>query len=97
MKILATTYFARGRRLRCWLPPALAANAARGRVTRRTNLVSNVSHNTSSHNRFPPLKNPWGIAFLSGTKSVFGVNDNGSGLSALYNGDGTIFSCNCRA
>ncbi len=39
----------------------------------------------------PTLKNPWGIAFFPGL-SPFWVNDNGSGLSALYLGDGTIFS-----
>src|SRR6266446_4549687 len=39
----------------------------------------------------PTLKNPWGIAFFPGL-SPFWVNLNGSGLSALYNGDGTIFA-----
>jgi len=33
------------------------------------------------------LLNPWGIAFFPG--SPFWINDNGSGVSALYNGDGT--------
>ncbi len=37
------------------------------------------------------LKNPWGIAFFPGA-SPFWVNDNNAGLSALYNGDGTIFT-----
>ena len=31
--------------------------------------------------------NPWGNAFFPG--AAFWINDNGTGLSALYNGDGT--------
>jgi uncharacterized protein (TIGR03118 family) len=64
-----------------------AAVQAAGYV--QTNLVSDgvVPAVTTD----PTLKNPWGLAFFKGL-SPFWVNDNGSGLSALYSGDGAIFS-----
>jgi uncharacterized protein (TIGR03118 family) len=55
----------------------------------QTNLVSNGVVPAVTID--PTLKNPWGIAFFAGM-SPFWVNDNNSGLSALYLGDGTIFA-----
>ncbi|MDO8433835.1 MAG: TIGR03118 family protein [Candidatus Binatus sp.] len=55
----------------------------------QTNLVSNGVVPAVTID--PTLKNPWGVAFFPGL-SPFWVNDNGSGLSALYLGDGTIFA-----
>jgi uncharacterized protein (TIGR03118 family) len=51
----------------------------------QTNLVSDgaVSANVVD----PALKNPWGISF--GPASPFWVANNGSGVSTLYQGDGT--------
>ena len=69
----------------------IASIAARAQAAGylQTNLVSDgvVPAVTTD----PTLKNPWGIAFFPG-QSPFWVNDNNSGLSALYNGDGTIFT-----
>src|SRR5215471_7043655 len=50
------------------------------------NLISNTSAIPAVHHD-STLLNPWGIAFFPG--SPFWINDNGSGVSALYNGDGT--------
>ena len=71
------------------LVASLAAHGYAATGYLQTNLVSNgvVPAVTTD----PTLQNPWGIAFFPGL-SPFWVNDNASGLSALYNGDGTIFS-----
>jgi uncharacterized protein (TIGR03118 family) len=66
---------------------AVNARAATGYT--QTNLVSNGV--VPAVVTDPTLQNPWGIAFFPGL-SPFWVNDNASGLSALYNGDGSIFS-----
>ncbi len=68
---------------------SLATNALAAGYT-QTNLVSSTS-SIPAVTIDPTLKNPWGIAFFPGL-SPFWVNDNASGLSALYNGDGTIFT-----
>jgi uncharacterized protein (TIGR03118 family) len=51
-----------------------------------------ISNDTSIHpaaHEDSTLLNPWGIAFFPG--GPFWINDNGSGISALYNGDGSGF------
>jgi uncharacterized protein (TIGR03118 family) len=51
-----------------------------------------ISNNTSIHpaaHEDSTLLNPWGVAFFPG--GPFWINDNGSGISALYNGDGSGF------
>src|ERR1700740_2909328 len=53
----------------------------------QTNLVSNDNSKIPANHQDTTLVNPWGIAFLPGTP--FWINDNGSGISALYNGDGS--------
>jgi uncharacterized protein (TIGR03118 family) len=49
-------------------------------------LVSNVAGRATVHD--PVLQNAWGVAF-SPAGSPFWVNDNGTGCSTLYRGDGT--------
>src|SRR5689334_8278002 len=53
------------------------------------NLISNDTNMFSAIHEDTTLINPWGAAFFAGGPIWF--NDNGSGLSALYNGDGTGF------
>jgi len=49
-------------------------------------LVSNVAGSATVHD--PVLQNAWGVAF-SPAGSPFWVNDNGTGCSSLYSGNGT--------
>lgn len=51
------------------------------------NLVSDDTSKIPAEHQDVSLVNPWGNAFLPG--AAFWINDNGTGLSALYNGDGT--------
>ena len=78
-KILVLTTFA--------LAAATAvANAKKPRGYVETKIVSNLdSENPVLPD--PVLKNPWGIAFIPG--GPIWINDNGTGLSTLYTGDGT--------
>jgi uncharacterized protein (TIGR03118 family) len=64
--------------------PLGGAYASPGYVQR--NLISDTSSIPAAHHD-PTLLNPWGVAFFPG--GPFWINDNGSGISALYNGDGT--------
>ncbi len=52
----------------------------------QTNLVSDGA--VAAQTTDPNLKNPWGIAAIPG--GPFWISDNGTGLSTLYNGLGTI-------
>jgi uncharacterized protein (TIGR03118 family) len=52
-----------------------------------TNLVSDLPNTAAVQD--PNLKNPWGVAFTPAA-SPFWIADNASGLSTLYDGDGTI-------
>jgi uncharacterized protein (TIGR03118 family) len=54
----------------------------------QTNLVSDLAGVAAV--RDPNLVNPWGLAF--NPNGVWWVNDNGMGLSTLYNGNGQINS-----
>jgi uncharacterized protein (TIGR03118 family) len=58
---------------------------AKGTTFEQTNLVSDGSVPAATID--PNLVNPWGIA-LSST-SPFWVSDNGTGVTTIYNGDGT--------
>lgn len=51
----------------------------------QTNLVSDLPGVAA--NQDPDLVNPWGI--VAGPSTPFWINDNGTGLSTLYNGSGT--------
>src|SRR5438874_13292837 len=62
-------------------PPAHGASG--GYV--QTNLVSDIP-GLATHTD-PDLVNPWGVAF-NGNHTVLWVNDNGTGLSTLYDGTG---------
>jgi uncharacterized protein (TIGR03118 family) len=53
------------------------------------NLVSDDTSKIPADNEDTTLLNPWGVAFFP--SQPFWINDNGSGISALYNGDGTGF------
>jgi uncharacterized protein (TIGR03118 family) len=53
------------------------------------NLVSNDTSKIPAEHEDVTLVNPWGMAFFPG--GPFWINDNGSGISALYQGDGTGF------
>jgi uncharacterized protein (TIGR03118 family) len=53
------------------------------------NLVSDDTSKIPADNQDMTLLNPWGVALFPG--GPFWINDNGSGISALYNGDGTGF------
>jgi uncharacterized protein (TIGR03118 family) len=53
-----------------------------------TNLVSNIAK-LGGKVIDPNLQNPWGVAFTPAA-SPFWISDNNSGLSTLYDGDGTI-------
>jgi uncharacterized protein (TIGR03118 family) len=82
--------------LRRLLPAAAAAIAIVGASAGRADdvLSTYVVHKLTSDlpgasTPDPNLKNPWGIAF-SGSGSPFWISDNATGLSTLYNGDGTI-------
>jgi uncharacterized protein (TIGR03118 family) len=52
-----------------------------------TPLVSNLAGQAPVHD--PNLQNAWGVAFTLAA-SPFWISDNNSGLSTLYDGDGTI-------
>src|SRR5689334_4657733 len=54
------------------------------------NLVSDDNTKIPAANQDITLLNPWGVAFFPG--GPVWVNDNGSGISALYQGDGTGFN-----
>jgi uncharacterized protein (TIGR03118 family) len=54
------------------------------------NLVSDDNTKIPAANQDTTLLNPWGVAFFPG--GPFWINDNGSGISALYQGDGTGFN-----
>ena len=62
------------------------ATAARAEFYIQTNLVSNISGMAQIYD--PNLVNPWGI--VHPTTGPWWVNDNGTGLSTLYNGQGAI-------
>jgi uncharacterized protein (TIGR03118 family) len=53
-----------------------------------TNLVSDIAK-LGGNVIDPNLKNAWGVAFTPGA-SPFWIADNATGLSTLYDGDGTI-------
>jgi uncharacterized protein (TIGR03118 family) len=53
------------------------------------NLVSNDRSKIPAAHEDTTLLNPWGVAFFPG--SPFWINDNGSGVSALYQGTGAGF------
>jgi uncharacterized protein (TIGR03118 family) len=55
-----------------------------------TNLVSDIAK-LGGNVIDPNLKNAWGVAFTPGA-SPFWIADNATGLSTLYDGDGTIVS-----
>jgi uncharacterized protein (TIGR03118 family) len=55
----------------------------------QTNLVSNDTSEIPANHQDSELINPWGDAFFPG--GPFWLNENGSGQSALFNGDGTGF------
>ena len=55
-----------------------------------TNLVSDIAK-LGGNVTDPNLKNAWGVAFTPGA-SPFWIADNATGLSTLYDGDGTIVS-----
>src|SRR5262245_12033880 len=61
-----------------------ARGASNGYV--QTNLVSDIPG--LALNTDPDLLNPWGVAF-NGDHTVLWVNDNGTGLSTLFDGTGT--------
>src|SRR5262249_35490811 len=61
--------------------------ATSGGFFQQTNLVSNIPGMAKVYD--PNLKNPWGISH--GPGSPWWVSDNGTGLSTLYNGEGTPF------
>src|SRR5262245_26777953 len=82
--------------LRSMLPAALAASVTTGaphwaNATEyvRRNLVSNDTSMVPAEHEDTTLINPWGVTFLPG--SPFWINDNGSGISALYQGNGIGF------
>ena len=52
----------------------------------QTNLVSDLAGIAQVTD--PNLKNPWGIAFIPG--APFWISDNGTGVSTLYDGQGSI-------
>jgi uncharacterized protein (TIGR03118 family) len=68
--------------------PLGGAYASSHRYIQR-NLVSNDTSTVPAAHQDTTLLNPWGNAFFPG--GPFWINANGSGISALYNGDGTGF------
>ena len=54
------------------------------------NLVSNDTSKVPADHMDSNLVNPWGVAFFPG--GPFWINENGSGLSSLFIGDGTGFA-----
>jgi uncharacterized protein (TIGR03118 family) len=71
------------------LLPCGTTNAADENAYVRHNLVSNNTSTIPAEHQDTTLLNPWGAAFFPG--GPFWINDNGSGISALYQGDGTGF------
>ncbi len=67
------------------LASGLAVSAATVNSYVQTNLTSDLP-GIAAH-QDPDLMNPWGI--VAGPKTPFWINDNGTGLSTLYNGAGT--------
>src|SRR5580658_2596286 len=53
----------------------------------QTNLVADTA-SAGAATTDPNLVNPWGVSYAPG--GPFWVSDNGSGLSTLYNGSGSI-------
>jgi hypothetical protein len=53
----------------------------------QTNLISNDTTKHPAEHEDITLLNPWGMVFFPG--GPLWINDNGSGISALYLGDGT--------
>src|SRR5438128_5397421 len=68
---------------------ALSATFSRADSYSQTNLRSDLPGVATYTD--PNLVNPWGMAPNS-TGSVIWVNDNGTGVSTLYNQDGTVVS-----
>ncbi len=64
------------------------AAASRGYV--QHNLLSDNTTKITADHQDTTLLNSWGIAFFPG--GPFWINDNGSGIAALYLGDGTGFA-----
>lgn len=75
-----------------WLAPqGFSMNTSRrhqGYV--QENLVSNDTSKVPADHMDNNLVNPWGVAFFPG--GPFWINENGSGLSSLFIGDGTGFA-----
>ena len=64
---------------------AVAQEHNASRRYKQVNLVSDIEGLAAVTD--PNLVNPWGVAFSS--TSPFWVSDNGTGVSTLYNGEGT--------
>src|SRR6516162_2271092 len=71
--------------LPCW-----AQDSSRANRYIRHDLVSNDTSRIPADHEDSSLLNPWGNVFPLG--GPFWINDNGSGISALYQGDGTQVS-----
>ena len=69
-----------------WLAIVLNSASALAQRYTQTNIVSDIPNKAITTD--PNLKNAWGIAF--GPGSPIWVADNGTGLSTLYTGTGTI-------
>ena len=69
--------------IRSWHTPSMPWRSRQTRFT-QTNLVSDGAVPAAVTD--PNLVNPWGLA--AGPTSPWWVNDNGTGLSTLYNGSG---------
>ena len=69
--------------------PARAGDADRSDQANRYVVTPLVSDQSGAKVQDPNLKNAWGVAF-SPAGSPFWIADNATGLSTLYNGDGTI-------
>jgi uncharacterized protein (TIGR03118 family) len=68
----------------------LVSSARAGQFYAQTNLVSDNTSIIPALHEDPNLVNSWGITYLDG--SPFWINDNGTGLSTLYRGDGMPLS-----
>ena len=66
------------------------ANGMTGHGYVQQNLVSNDTTKIPANHQDTTLLNAWGVAFFPG--GPFWINDNGAGISALYQGDGTGFA-----
>jgi uncharacterized protein (TIGR03118 family) len=83
-----------------WYSALIAAGLISASAARADDVLSNaggyivtalVSDLGDAQVQDPNLKNAWGVAF-SPAASPFWIADNGTGLSTLYDGDGTIIS-----